>query len=190
MALENKSELVSIDDYLEGELVSEVKHEYLGGVIHAMAGGKMRHHKAAGNAYSSLHHSLKGKPCQPFNSDTKTRIHLPNQVRFYYPDVQVICDPVDEDSLFTDIPTVVIEVLSDSTSRTDRGEKRDAYLLVPSLKVLIIIDPSKICVDVDRRAPHGAFIPEHYNLMEEVIHLPEIETSLPVADIYEGITLV
>ncbi len=189
MALENKNALISVEDYLEGELVSEIKHEYLGGVIHAMAGAKMRHNKASGNAFGSLHSSLKGKPCQPFNSDTKVRIHLPSQIRFYYPDLQVICEPVDEESTFTDTPTVVVEVLSDSTRRIDTGEKRDGYLLLPSLKVLILIDPTKISVSVDRRAPHGTFNPEHYSRLDEIIDLPEVETQLPISDIYEGISL-
>jgi len=189
MALQSTSELISVEDYLEGELISEIKHEYLNGIVHAMAGGKMRHNKATTNTTGSLYSSLKGKPCQPFNSDTKTRIHLSNQIRFYYPDLQIICGPVDEDSTFTDTPTVVIEVLSDSTKRVDLGEKRDAYLLIPSLKVLIIIDPAKISVSIDRRTPHGSFNPEHYNQLDQIIDLPEIETTLPVADIYEGINL-
>ena len=189
MALEKTSELISVEEYLEGELISEVKHEYLSGVVHAMAGGKMRHNKAATNASGSLYSSLKGKTCQPFNSDTKVRIHLPNQVRFYYPDLQVICGSVDEDATFTDRPSVVIEVLSDSTRRIDLGEKRDAYLLIPSLRVLIIIDPAKLSVKVDRRTPHGSFNPEFYDQLEQVIDLPEIDTKLPIADIYQGINL-
>ena len=189
MALENLEEMISIEDYLAGELVSEIKHEYLGGIVHAMAGGKMRHNKATMNTSASLFNSLKGSPCQPFNSDTKVRIHLSSQIRFYYPDLQVICGPVDEETTFTDSPTVVVEVLSDSTRRIDAGEKRDAYLSVPSLKVLILIDPSKVHVNVDRRQPTGGFKQEHYRSITDVIDLTEIETTLPIADIYEGITM-
>jgi Uma2 family endonuclease len=189
MALLDTSELLSVEAYLEGELISDVKHEYLGGIVHAMAGGKMRHNKASVNVAGSLYSSLKGKACQPFNSDTKVRIQLPNQIRFYYPDVQVICDPVDDDTLFTDNPVVVVEVLSDSTRRLDVGEKRDAYLSVPSLKVLIIIDPAKVYVNVDRRRPLGGFDQEQYRGLDQMIELPEIEANLLISDIYEGIAL-
>jgi len=188
MAL-SKEEGLSIEDYLKGELRSEVKHEYLGGVVHAMAGGKSRHNFAAGNAFGALHVFLGGKRCRPMNSDTKVRIDLPMQTRFYYPDVQVVCDRVGDDSLYEDKPVVVVEVLSDSTRRVDLGEKREAYLAVPSLRVLIIVDPVKVWVQVDRRRESGGFEQEHYRELSDVITLPEIEGELKLGDVYEGIDL-
>lgn len=182
-------ELISVEEYLESELTSEMKREYLGGLVFAMVDKNMRHNKASMNLSIALGSALKGKPCQPFNSDTKVRIQLSNQIRFYYPDLQVICEPVDDETLFTDNPVVVVEVLSDSTRRLDVGEKRDAYLSIPSLKVLIIIDPAKVHINVDRRRPLGGFDQEQYRKLEQRVELPEIETSLPVSDIYEGITL-
>ncbi|MCP5536946.1 MAG: Uma2 family endonuclease [Akkermansiaceae bacterium] len=188
MALQLTDDLVSVEDYLAGELVSEVKHEYLGGIVHAMAGAKMGHNRAVTNATASLHGSLKGKPCQPYNSDTKVRIQLPNQIRFYYPDLQVICEPVDEEASFTDSPVVVVEVFSQSTRRIDAGEKRDAYLTIPSLKVLILVDPTKVSVNVDRRHPNGGFMQENYRNLADTVDLPEIEAQLPLADIYQGLS--
>lgn len=189
MALKETEELISIEDYLAGELVSEIKHEFLGGAVHAMAGGTMGHNLAASNALGSIHSSLKGKRCRPFNSDTKVRIKLPSQIRFYYPDLQVICLPVDQNSTFTDSPTLVVEVLSDSTRRIDEGEKRDAYLHLPSLEVLILIDPTKVLVKVDRRDATGAFQRESYHDLSETIQLPEIEAELPLKEIYDGLGL-
>lgn len=189
MALQDPIELISVEDYLQGELSSDIKHEYLGGVVHAMAGANMGHNKASMNVSLALGSLLKGKPCQPYNSDTKVRIQLTNQIRFYYPDVQVICDPVDDETSFTDSPVVVVEVLSESTSRIDVGEKRDAYLSIPSLKVLIIIDPARVYVNLDRRKPLGGFTQEQYRQLDQCIDLPEIEASLLVSDIYEGIKL-
>ena len=182
-----KKHLLSENDYLEGELISEVKHEYLGGEVHAMAGGKIRHNRAVGNAFATLFNSLRGKGCEPFNSDTKVRIVLPAQTRFYYPDVQVVCDSTGDEETFQDQPVVVIEVLSDSTRRVDLGEKRDAYLAVPSLKVLIIVDPAQLWVQVDRRGETGGFVQEIYREMGDVIPLPEVEVDLKVRDVYEGI---
>jgi Uma2 family endonuclease len=189
MVLQENSEIISVEDYLQGELVSDIKHEYLGGIVHAMAGGKMRHNLAASNVTGLFYGALKGKPCKSYNSDTKVKIQLPSQIRFYYPDAQVICEPVDNDTLFTDKPVVVVEVLSDSTRRLDVGEKRDAYLSIPSLKVLMIIDPARVYVNVDRRKPLGGFAQEEYRQLDQRIDLPEIEASLPVSDIYEGISL-
>lgn len=189
MPQEKAQDLISVEDYLAGELVSEIKHEYLGGVVHAMAGAKMRHNKATMNASASLYNSLRGKRCQPFNSDTKVRIHLPSEIRFYYPDLQVICGPVDEESTFTDSPAVVVEVISTSTKRIDEGEKRDAYLSLPSLRVLILIDPTRHHVHLDRRTPTGGFDQEIHTDPTDIIPLPEIETTLPLADIYRDISI-
>ena len=86
-------ELVSVEEYLAGELIAETKHEYLGGVIHAMSGSRAGHNRISGNVYRFLGNALEGKPCEPFNSDMKVRIELPEQTRFYYPDVAVVCDP-------------------------------------------------------------------------------------------------
>ena len=187
MALQETEDLISVEDYLAGELVSELKHEFLGGAVHAMADATMGHNLAASNALGSLHSCLKGKPCRPFNSDTKVRIKLPNQIRFYYPDLQVICSPVDQNSTFTDSPNVVVEVLSDSTRRIDEGEKRDAYLTLASLEVLILIDPTKVLVKIDRRDATGAFQKENYRDRTETIELPKIGAQLPLRDIYSGL---
>lgn len=189
MALLKTDELISIEDYLAAELKSDIKHEYLGGVVHAMAGGKARHNKVSANSIISLGASLKGKVCQPYTSDMKVKIHLPRETRFYYPDLQVICEPVNDELTYTDKPVVVVEVLSESTRRVDLGEKREAYLSIPSLKVLIIVDPTKVYVRVDRAKVNGGFEQELYLDVEDTIDLPEIETSLPIADIYEGIDL-
>ncbi|MFT6178256.1 MAG: Uma2 family endonuclease [Akkermansiaceae bacterium] len=188
MTLE-ETDLISEKDYLAGELVSDLKHEYLGGIVHAMAGGKIRHNRAVGNVFGSLFGQLRGKGCEPFNSDTKVRIVLPAQARFYYPDMQVVCESTGDDESFQDKPVVVVEVLSRSTRRVDLGEKRDAYLAVPSLRVLVIVDPTRLWVQVDRRGETGGFTQKTYRELADVISLPEVEGELKVGEIYEGIGL-
>lgn len=91
MTAAKKLNLVSVDDYLAGEMVSPIKHEYLGGSVYAMAGGRNVHNMIKANTLAHVYLRLRGKRCRPFDSDTKIRIRLPNQVRFYYPDVSVIC---------------------------------------------------------------------------------------------------
>ena len=147
--------LVSPEDYLAGELNSPIKHEYLGGVVHAMAGAKNVHNKIAGNIIAALHTRLRGKSCQPYNSDTKVRVRLPNQIRFYYPDVQVVCDPNPPDDSFQDRPNVIIEVMSDSTRRTDEGEKLDAYTSIPSLELYLLVDSQRRQVIAYQRTNTG-----------------------------------
>lgn len=96
--------LLGIDEYLAGEIGSPVKHESLGGEMYAMAGATNAHTLIASNVLGSLHAQLRGRPCRPLNSDAKIRIRLPTQVRFYYPDISVICRPNPQGDSFQDEP--------------------------------------------------------------------------------------
>jgi Uma2 family endonuclease len=178
---------VSVEDYLDGEELSEVKHEYIGGTVHAMAGATNDHAAIAANAIGSLGAALRGKPCRPFTGDAKVRIELADQTRFYYPDAQVVCRPGPGSDRFQENPTVVLEVLSESTRRTDLGEKREAYLAIPSLKVLLIAESDRPYVLVHRRRPQGGFEVEEYSGLAVAVPLPEVEAGLPLAELYEGI---
>lgn len=189
MASVAEKEWVSIDDYLAGELVAEVKHEYLGGMVHAMSGATIRHNRVSGNIFMALGNQLRGQSCRPFNSDTKVRLDLPLQTRFYYPDLQVVCDSREDEDSYQDKPVVVVEVLSDSTRRVDLGEKRDAYLTIPSLRVLLIVDPARLWVQVDRRGSSGGFTQELYRAEGDLIPFPEIKCELPISEVYEGVRL-
>lgn len=187
MELLKTNGIVSVEEYLSGELVSEIKHEYLGGIVHAMAGGKVRHSKAAVNICRFLGNALEGKPCQPFSRDMKVRIELPEQTRFYYPDAMVVCDSLDDDSTYQDKPVVVIEVLSEFTKRVDMGEKRDAYRAVSTLRVLLLVDPERPYVTVDRRRENGGFDTEVFASLDQIIPLSEVSAEIRMADIYSGI---
>lgn len=186
MSAAEKPNLISVDDYLAGELVSPLKHEYLGGVVYAMAGARNLHNLIATNIVGSLHARLRGRRCRPFNSDTKLRIRLPNQVRFYYPDASVVCRPNPQTDTFQDEPAVAVEVVSRTTRRIDEGEKKDAYLTIPSLSVYLIVEQESPAVVVFRRTEQG-FFREDYAGAERAIPLPEIETELPLAEIFDGV---
>ena len=186
MTAAQKLNLISVEDYLAGELVSSVKHEYLGGVVHAMAGARNVHNTIAGNAFASLHARLRARRCRPFNSDTKIRVRLPTQVRFYYPDASVICRPNAPQESFQDEPAAVFEVLSKATRRIDEGEKKDAYLTIPSLGVYVLIEQESAAVVVHRRTEQG-FVREVYLGLDATILLPEIEAELPLREVYEGV---
>lgn len=178
---------ISIIDYLAGEEVSETKHEYLGGAVHAMAGASNRHNNIAGNCFAFLHAKLREKPCRPYNSDTKIRIEFSDHIRFYYPDSMVACQTNPDTDHFQTQPVVVVEVLSESTRRADLGEKRDAYLTIPSLKVLIFVEPDIPSVTLYRRLPEGGFTAERHAGLDAEIPMPEIETSLSLAELYENV---
>jgi len=178
---------LGIEEYLSGELASEVKHEYLGGAVHAMAGASNQHNLIASNALGLLFAGLRGKSCRAFNSDTKVRVELPSQTRFYYPDAQVVCDLNSGNDSYQERPVVIIEILSESTRRTDVTEKREAYLTIPTLKVLLLVETMEPVVSAYRRQNEGGFAQEEYAGLQSVIPLSEIGMELVVGELYEQV---
>ncbi len=151
-----------------------------------MAGARNAHNIIATNLIISLGARLQGKPCQPFNSDTKIRVRLPTHHRFYYPDASVICRPNPQDDSFQDEPAVIFEVLSSATRRIDEGEKRDAYHTIPSLCVYALVEQEAAAIVVYRRSDQG-FVREDYEGLLAVLPLSEIEAELPLEEIYRRV---
>ncbi len=178
-------QLMTVEDYLVWESAASEKHEYLAGVVYGVSGASNRHNVVAMNVLVSLGGQLKGKPCRPFNSDTKARIRLADHVRFYYPDAMVVCRPNSLDQAFQDEPTVILEVLSDSTRRVDENEKRAGYLSIPSLQTYVLLEQEELKAVVWRRGDQG-FSREVYVGREAVIPLPEVGAQLALVDVYEG----
>ena len=179
-------DLVTEQDYLAGELVAAVKHEYLGGAVHAMAGGSLRHNRISGNIFAALHLHLKGKRCQPFNSDTKVRIRLPSHVRYYYPDAMVVCQSNPPLDTFQDEPVIVIEVLSRATRRLDEGEKLEAYQSIPTLDYLLLVEQESARVVFHKRTAFG-FQKQVAAGLDDDIQLEILGMKLSLSDVYDGV---
>ena len=179
-------ELMSVADYLEWEEAAETRHEYVGGMVYDMAGGTRTHAAIATNALGILHHQLRGKTCRPFGPDMKVRIQYPTHTRFYYPDAMVVCEHKAGPEHYLDNPTVIVEVLSPSTRRTDESEKRDAYFTINTLRVYVLLEQERAGAVVWRRGDQG-FGREVHEGLEAVIALPEIEARLPLAEAYEAV---
>lgn len=186
MTAARKLEFVSVEDYLEGELRSETKHEYLGGKIYAMAGARNVHNQIATSLLGLLYAQLRGRPCIAFNSDTKVRLRLPTQTRFYYPDAMIVCHPNPPDDSFQDHPVVIAEVISDATRRTDEGEKKDAYLTIPSVTAYLLIETDRPRVVVHRRT-ETVFVPEIYEGTDATIALDDVGCAIALAELYERV---
>ena len=185
MSTATPTERLSVDAYLAGELNSAVKGEYLGGVVYAMGGGTNRHNQVATNVLGALHARLRGHRCRAFNSDTKIRICLPHEIRFYYPDASVVCQPNPANDTYQDQPVVVVEVLSPSTRRIDEGEKKDAYLTIPSLTSYVLVEPDLPCVVVFQRDDEQ-FVRRVYSGPQATVLFEDLGLELPLAEIYES----
>lgn len=188
MSPARKFSRMSVDEYLAGEVQSQVKHEYVGGAIYAMVGGRNAHNLIATNSLVALGKRLSGKPRRPFNSDTKIRIHLPSGIRFYYPDVSVICHQNPQKDLFQDEPAVIIEVLSRSTRRIDEGEKKEAYLTIQSLTDYILVEQESPTITVWRRSG-STFEATVYHGLDSAVPLDEIGVALPLSEVFDSVEL-
>ncbi len=133
MALAPTKVSVTPEEYLRGELSSDVKHEYGNGYVVAMVGASRAHNLIALTVASEIKQHLKGKPCRTYISDMKVRIQTKGNDQFYYPDVMVSCDDNPPSEYYEDKPQLIIEVLSPSTETRDKLEKLAAYSRIPSL---------------------------------------------------------
>ncbi len=186
-AIRKTAEVVSPEEYLRGEAESKRKHEYLGGMIHAMAGAKNVHNVIASNILIALGSRLRGKKCRPYNSDTKVRIRMPSgQIRFYYPDVQVVCDSNPPEDVFQDKPVLIVEVTSPSTWRTDHLEKYEAYSTIPTLGWYLVVDTNRCEVVVHQRTAEG-FQASTRSELNDKITLESLDIELPLAEIYTDV---
>jgi Uma2 family endonuclease len=180
-----KPSALTVEEYLDGEQRSEVRHEYLGGVVYAMAGASIDHNIISGNIYARLRSHLRGKPCGAFMADVKVRLNLADDELFYYPDVMVACDPRDTDKFFKRFPRVLIEVMSESTERIDRREKRWSYQQIETLEEYVLVAQDRMEVTVFRRA--NQWRPEVFAKPDQTLALPSLEFSLPLSGVYEGV---
>lgn len=187
MATAESIPLMSVEEYLAFETDGDVRHEYLGGYLYAMAGAKTVHNRIALSFLGSLYTQLRGQTCEPFNSDMKVRIQMASHTRFYYPDGMVVCSANPTDDPYQDQPVVVAEVISESTRRTDEGEKREAYLSIPSLRVYLLIEIDKPQVVAYRRDDTNGFRSELYSGLDAVVPLEEVEASLPLRELYQRV---
>jgi|SRR5947209_7157575 len=186
-AVAQSQHLISVEEYLEGERLSEIRHEYVGGKVYAMAGASDNHNRIAINIVSQLVERLRGKRCEPFGADMKLK--MPGSEAFYYPDALIACDPSDSATYFRERPIVVFEILSPDTERIDQREKRFAYSLIPSLKVYVMVAQDKIEVTILRRGKRRQWVGEVINGRGSVLKLPEVKVEIPLARIYERTAL-
>lgn len=176
---QKQNQLISEEDYLKNELVSEIKHEYIDGYVYDMGGASDNHNKISTNLLMELKSSLKkkGSACVAYMADMR----LKQSSKYYYPDVMVICSEDDKDKYNKTAPVILVEVLSATTRRKDLTIKRFFYQNIPSLQEYVIIEQDHAEIQVCRRKDHWQSY--YYYLGEEII-FESIGVTVSVEDIY------
>jgi Uma2 family endonuclease len=178
---------VTRDEYLEGELISEMRHEFVAGNVYAMSGGTLDHQRIAGNFMRIAGNQLAGKSCFPTGSDFKLNVNLGNgDEAFYYPDGMIICVPVPGNALFTDSPSVILEVLSPTTRRIDEVQKLRDYITIPTLQTYILAETDSPLLTLHRRDGAG-FRRETLSGPDAVLELPEAGVTISLAELYRDV---
>ncbi len=177
---------VTAAEYLEGERLSEVRHEFVDGRIYAMSGASLRHNEICGDVYALVKNHLKGGPCRVFIEAVKVELADDLTESYYYPDVFVTCEPADDDSHVVRQPKLIIEVLSPSTSRNDRGDKLANYKRIPSVEEIVYIEQDWPEIFMVRRSDRWKR--HHYTMLDSLVHLESIDLTIPVSAFYQTAT--
>ncbi len=175
---------ISIIDYLEGELISEVKHEYINGDVYAMAGAKRAHNIISMNLSSIIHNHLRDSPCRVFASDMKVGVLTDSDDYFYYPDLHVSCETSGH-SQYNAQAKLIIEVLSVSTERKDRAEKFHNYRKLDSLEDYVLV--AQDCQRVEIYSRSRAWDLALFTDDNDSFSFDSIGLSLSLAEIYQDV---
>jgi Uma2 family endonuclease len=176
------------EQYLEFEREAEERHEYLDGQIYLMSGGSLQHSAISVNVSGELRLQLKGKSCQVLEANMKVGTAISSQ--FSYPDVSVVCGEPKSHDKHQDIltnPSIIIEVLSPSTERFDRGKKFARYQRIDSFTDYILIAQDEPRVEHFARQANGTWILTVATGLKSKIKLTSIACTLKLSEVYDRI---
>lgn len=176
------------EEYLRLERKSEERHEYLKGEVFAMSGASRAHNLIAQNTSRMLGNQIEDRPCEVYQSDMRVKIQATGL--YTYPDIVVVCDSPEFEDLELDTlinPTVIIEVLSASTEKYDRGKKFQHYRSITTLQEYILISQEMIQVEqyVRQKDQWGL---RDFGVNEAILNLTSIGCSIQLSDIYRKVS--
>ena len=175
--------LWTVEHYLALERYSPIRHEYHQGYVYAMAGGTQTHSQIALNVAALLRAGARGSGCRAFNPDIKIRQSSDDYV---YADAVITCDPRDQVPAqdWIDFPVLVVEVLSPSTERHDRGDKFEGYKAISTFQEYVLVEQRRRTVDVWLRDADGNWSVTLYGPGQDIVPA-SVNLVLPIAAVYE-----
>lgn len=191
MIAQVETKTYTAEEYLEAEVNSLDRHEFINGEIILMAGGSPDHNEISANLIGALKLTLKGKPYRTFSPDQ--RLWVPQLNNYTYPDLIVAAKPIELQSGRTDTitnPLLIAEVLSKGTRAYDRDEKFAAYRSIPSFQEYLLIDQYRIQVEQYSKTEVNKWIFSEYSSMGDRLMLTSISVEILLSDLYENIEFV
>lgn len=176
---------LTLDDIREMELRDGIRYELVDGQAVAMVGGTQAHDIINLSLASAIRFQLKGSKCRPFTGNM--RVKIPNG-NYRYPDISIDCNPVDLSSIYTGDPSMVIEILSESTEFFDENDKLEEYKSIPSLIYIMLISQDRPYIQFYRRDDNQQWQGlKKFTEANNTIRLPLIGIELTLAQIYEDL---
>jgi Uma2 family endonuclease len=176
---------LSVEEYLKSEAAGQIRHEFIGGRIHAMAGTSERHNLIAMNVGNAFFNHLRGGPCRTYMADFKVRMEIHREDILYYPDVMVACVRDGVEKYFLRYPKLIVEILSESTEAIDRREKLLNYPTIPTLSEYVLIAQDSREITLHRRDEQWR--PILLTAPDAPVEFRSIKLTVPLAQIYEGV---
>lgn len=179
IAVDYFSPNMSEQAYLDSEPYSEVRREYIDGYVYAMAGANMNHNRLTGNVFGDIRSHLKGKKCEAVASDMRVKVGQ----NYFYPDVLVDCQ--NPTGYFTETPTIIVEVLSKSTRKSDKTIKFEQYKKIATLQEYVLIEQD--FVEVTRYQRQADTWQQSIYYLGDDLPLDSINFSVSIAAIYDRV---
>lgn len=179
---------LSVADYLELERSTDTKYEYHEGEVFAMAGGTVYHSLIGSNIIGEIGILLKGSLYSCFSSNLKIAV---SPTKYLYPDAAVICgkpETFEENPHAANNPTIIVEVVSSDSESYDRGDKFWLYRGLTSLLDYVVVSQDKPVVDVFSRTDFDLWKISSYRGLDKLVTLPSLDITIPMTEIYAGIT--
>jgi Uma2 family endonuclease len=180
--------LLSPQEYLAQERRADCKSEYQRGEVFAMEGASYEHTLAKDNLAGETRSQLKNGPCRVLTSDMRVKVEATGP--YTYPDIAIVCDePRFEDAVFDTLlnPRVLVEVLSDSTEKYDRGAKFGHYRQIPSLQEYVLVSQDQPLVERYVRQPDRSWLLTVFEGLSQTFAFTSVPARIALADIYRGI---
>jgi Uma2 family endonuclease len=188
-ALLKKDVEYTLEEYIALENTSEEKLEFYEGNVWSMAGASAKHEEIAVNTSTALKNALRGKSCRVFGSNL--RVKVPIYPPYRYPDVVALCgQPIYENYFGLDVlvnPSLIVEVLSDSTKSFDLGDKFTYYKSIESFTEYLLIDQDQPHVILYTKQTEDAWLQREFIGLEAKFYLSSLDCEITLQDIYENI---
>ncbi|MGB9182213.1 MAG: Uma2 family endonuclease [Pyrinomonadaceae bacterium] len=178
------------EEYLAIERKAEYKNEYLDGAVVAMTGASRKHNLITLNIAREISRQLRGRPCEAYANDMRVRV--PSTRLYTYPDVAVVCgEPQFEDDFVDTLlnPTLIVEVLSESTEAYDRGKKFGLYRTIESLAEYLLVAQDEYRIEQYVKQPDGRWLLSDYRTLDDVVELTSIQCQLALQEVYDKVAL-